>query len=415
MSESFRFLHGSDFRLDQPMRSLPSVASHLSKLIADAPYTAATRFFDLAITESVDFVLLSGNLLESELASCRPAAFLLNQFERLRAKGIMVYWCAGELDQPDRWPSGVELPDNVVSFSAAVVEEATHSRKDKPIATIVGAGFDSRRTTTSDFIVESEAPFPIALTNGKIDFGSGLARNIRYWAVGGNTKPAVIERGTAIVAQAGTQQSRSQSESGGRGCQSVRVDSSGAMKVQFHELDAVRWLPQMLAIAESASIDDVQNLVGDRALKLLGDHPDRLLLVDWHITASGPFDSEFRVEKRTEQTLKWLRDEFGRAADGLWSVDFKITPPESLPDGWYEEDTILGDYLRAIGRYQSDISLNLALHEYLPESVEDNAVASVIRVSADRRSAVLAEAAVLGAGYLAAGRDGSEVSATNQF
>jgi len=410
MSESFRFLHGSDFRLDQPMCNLPSVPPHLIKLIADAPYTAANRFFDLAITESVDFVLLAGNLLDSEMASCRPAAFLLNQFERLRSKGILVYWCGGETDQPDRWPAGVELPDNVISFTASVVEEATHCRKEKPLATIVGAGFDSRRTTTSDFIVESGAPFPIGLTNGKIDFAAGLARNIRYWAIGGNPRSAVHERGTSFVVHSGTQQSRGETETGNRGCQSVRVDANGNVQVQFHELDAIRWLPQKLAIAESASVDDIQNLLGERSLKLLGDHSDRLLLVNWHITANGPFNPGFRSAKRIEQTLNWLRDEFGRAVDGLWSVDFQVAPPESLPDGWYEEDTILGDFLRAVGRYQSDDSLNLALHEYLPESVDGSTVASLIRVPADRRSAVLAETAVMGAGYLAAGRDGAEAS-----
>lgn len=409
MSESFRFLQGSDFRLDHPMRNLAAVPAHLRTLVADAAYSSAVRFFDLAITESVDFVLLAGNLLDTELGSCRPATWLLNQFERLRDKGIRVYWCGGECDQPDRWPGGVELPDNVVVFPATLVEEAVFERQGKPVATILGASCDPRRSGTADFVVESTAPFPIALTCGGIDGSTPLARNVRYWAVGGATQPSVSERAQSLVVHSGTQQSRGLAETGAHGCHVVRVDSTGAVKIRFQELDAVRWLPQQVSIAESATLEEIQNLLGERSLKLLTEHPDRLLLVSWQVSPAGPFNPAFRGEKPAEQILKWLRDEFGKPADGLWSTSLQIAPPQSMPSDWYEEDTMLGDFLRAVGRYQGDESLSIALHEYLPESVEDSAVAGVIRVTGDQRLALLGEVAVLGAGYLAEGRVGNPV------
>lgn len=414
MSEAFRFLHGSDFRLDLPMRNLAQIPQHLRSTIADAAYTAGTRFFDLAITESVDFVLLSGNLLDSDLGACRPAAWLLNQFERLREKGIRVYWCAGQTDQPDRWPSGVELPDNVVTFAATIIEESVFERRGKPLATIVGGGYDSRRNSTSDFVVDSTSPFPIVLTCGGIDAATPLARNVRYWAVGGGQQPLHTDRGTAFLARIGTHQARSINETGPHGCLIVRVDSAGTMKTHFHELDTVRWMPQQLSIAESASQEEMQNLLGERALRLVTTYPDRLLLVPWHITAAGPFQPGFRAEKNIEQLLKWLRDEFGRSTEGIWSTTLQIAPPEAMPQGWYEEDTLLGDYLRAVGRYQGDESLSLAWHDYLPESTDEAVAATLVRATGDARSAILGDAAVLGAGYLAEGRSGAEAMSGSQ-
>lgn len=412
MSETFKFLHGSDFRLDRSMRDFAPIPAHLRGVVADSPYLAATRFFDLAISESVDFVLLAGNLFETELGSCRPATFLLNQFNRLRDKGIPVYWCGGQTDHPDRWPAGVELPDNVTCYPTTAVEESTVRRRGKPVATILGTGHDSRRTSTSDFAVEASAPFPVALCCGSMDASVSLARNIRYWALGGSAQPSFAERSGAVVVRPGSPQSRSSAETGAHGCYLVRVDAQGICRPQFVELDAVRWLPQSLSVAENATDEDLQNLLGERALKLLSDHPDRLLLVSWHLDTAGTFQPSFRTEAHIESLLKWLRDEFGRAVEGLWSTGLRIAPPERLPEGWHEEDTILGDFLRAVGRYQGDESLNLALHEWLPESVDSADVTGVVRLTGDARASVLSDATLLGVGYLGAGRDAAEAMNT---
>lgn len=404
MSEPFKFVHGSDFRLDEAMRDFAAIPAHLRTVVADAPYAAATRLFDLALTEGVDFVLLSGNLLDSELGSCRPAAFLLSQFNRLRDKGIEVYWCGGQSDQPDRWPAGVELPDNVCRFASPVVEERVHSRRGKPLATIFGAAHDSRRSGSGDFSAEASAVFPVVLTCGSLDSQSLLARNIRYWAIGGSPQPALVERQGAWIGRAGSPQSRCLAEPGSHGCLLVRVDAQGVCRPQQIELDGVRWLPQQISIAENATDEDVRNVLGERALKLISDQPDRLLLASWRIETAGAFNPAFRSAENTESWLKWLRDEFGRAADGLWSTALTIAPPESLPAAWYEEDTILGDFLRATGRYQSDETLSLALHEWLPASADSAATAQLVRLVGERRKEVLAAAATLGACALGEGR-----------
>ena len=92
-----------------------------------------------------------------------------------------------------------------------------------------------------------------------------------------------------------------------------------------------------------------------------------------------------------------------------------IEYPEALPAGCYEEDTILGDFLRSVGRYQADDSLNLALHEYLPSTVEDEFANSMSRVDGKQRQKVLEETALMGIEYLAGGRDlSSQVSVEQQ-
>ena len=98
--------------------------------------------------------------------------------------------------------------------------------------------------------------------------------------------------------------------------------------------------------------------------------------------------------------LDWLRDEFGRSDRGLWSVDLKVESPKNLPIEWYEEDTLLGEYLRATGRYQSDESLKLNLHEYMPNTVQSKVFAAMPQVSDRAREEILRQATLVGVEYL---------------
>lgn len=405
MPEEFKFVHAADFHLDDPMEGLPELPAHLKSTLANAPYAAARRVFDLAISESVDFVLLAGDLLDLQRGGCRPATFLLSQFERLAEKNIAVYWCAGDVDSPDRWPAALDLPRNVTTFAATAVDEISIERRGKPLATLLASGFDPRRRTLGDFLVEAQAPFPIVFTYGQLDAVATSARHVRYWALGGSHKSLISDRAGSLVGYPGTPQSRRPAESGSHGCHLVRVDGTGAVKAQFHELDTIRWMPQKLAIAEKSTPEQLREVLTDRALKLVSDHPEQLLLVEWQLTPAGEFNLGLRQPRQLHDLTRWLRDEFGRAERGLWSVRLAIDPPVQLPAGWYEEDTILGDYLRALGRYQSDESLSLALHEYLPSQVAADAAADLIRLKGSDRAEILAAAAQLGVEYLAVGRD----------
>ena len=84
----------------------------------------------------------------------------------------------------------------------------------------------------------------------------------------------------------------------------------------------------------------------------------------------------------------------------MWSVNLTVESPKNLPIEWYEEDTLLGEYLRAAGRYQSDDSLKLNLHEYMPHTVQSKVTAAMAQVSDRGREDVLRQATLVGVEYL---------------
>ena len=408
MADAIKFIHAADLHLDQPISGLSELPAHLRSGLSNAPYAAAQKIFDLAIAERVDFVLLCGDLYDSDSASARAFAFLLTQFQRLAEKNIHVYWCGGESDFPDRWPSSVGLPDNVLTFSSTVVEEIEHRRNGETLCTIFASGYDEKGRDANDLAASNSDTFNIAMSYGEFDGGSFSGKHIAYWALGGRHKSTKLEKTGTIAVYPGTPQGRHVKEPGVHGFKFCRVDSNGKLRVQSIESDYVRFMPQKIAISENVTMTQLQDMLTERALKMISDCPDDLILTRWYFTTEGPFNPRIRKPEWAAEVLEWLRDEFGRGDKGLWSTEVKVEAPKNLPSAWYEEDTILGEFMRVVARYQSDDSLKLDVHQYMPQTFKGDSMASVGQVNRGNRDTVLRQTGMVGLQYLAAHKELAE-------
>ena len=401
MADAIKFIHASDLHLDRPFEGISSLPAHVASTLANAPYLAAEKMFETAIVENVDFVLLSGDVACLERGGPRVAAFLLNQFERLADKDITVYWCSGEVDQPDRWPTSIDLPENVVTFTSSVVDRIAHKRNGLQIATILGCGYDGKKRVLGEFRVDETDPFPIALCHGTLDTNNFSMHQIRYWALGGKHRRSIVEKQNATGVYPGTTQGRVLEEAGNHSCTLCRVDTQGNLKIHAIEVDRVRWLQQSIAVAENVNLEEIQHVLADRILKISSEASDQLILVNWLMATTGDFNPRLRLNSFREEVLQWLRSEFGQDGEqGIWSVDFRVKEPKNLPGSWYEEDTILGDYLRSVARFSGDDSIPLGLHDYIPASVQDDSLVGIARVGKEDREKILRDSAMLGVEYL---------------
>jgi len=113
-----RILHTADIHLDSPLRSLALRDEGLRAQVAAATRGALTRLVDTALSESVDAVLISGDLFDGRERSARTAAFLLAELDRLRAAGIKVFYIKGNHDAENPVTGMLDLPDNVHLFGA---------------------------------------------------------------------------------------------------------------------------------------------------------------------------------------------------------------------------------------------------------------------------------------------------------
>lgn len=403
--EVIRFLHASDFHLEQPLYGLASVPDHLRELLIDAPYQAATRVFDTAILEHVDFVLLAGDLADLGAAGPRAIAFLLEQFERLNEKGIAVYWAGGKVDGPETWPSAVPLPDNVHLFASSRVEELIFYRNEQSHAAILGASWTERnRVHATDLRGDTTERFKIGVLYGQYDAGAMMKQPMQYWALGGDHQRKTLFAAPNTAHFAGTPQGRCPDEPGPHGCTLVSIDADGKVRTQLLPTDVVRWHHERLTVSDAATRGDLQRLLKERLQMLATENGERCLLVSWLIEGATKLATALRHGGLAEELVSELRNDFGSKRYPAWTVSLELEPPVSLPGEWYEEDSILGDYLRAIRDREANETEPLQISTFLPEHHALGALGSALAVTdSATRTRVLREAALLGVDLLRGG------------
>lgn len=111
-----KILHTADIHLDSPLRSLALRDPDLRDQVHTATRSAFTRIIDTAIAESVNALLIAGDLFDGAERSARTAAYLTGQLDRLRDGGIRVFYIKGNHDAENPLTGELNLPENVHIF-----------------------------------------------------------------------------------------------------------------------------------------------------------------------------------------------------------------------------------------------------------------------------------------------------------
>jgi len=422
-----RFVHASDFHLEMPLQGVVEVPEHLREAFCDAPYTAARRVFDAALAEEARFVVLSGDLVHPGRAGLRGPRFLVEQFLRLAGQGIAVYWAGGVVDPPEAWPSTFPLPENVHLFPRGRTGRFVHAPHGTPLVCLVGQSRDGPRPLRLEgFEPDPAGAAPgvptIAVANGSIAAAALPARGVCYWALGGRPDrttppgvpaavaggvPAAVAGGSPTVAHwPGSPQGRRPGETGIHGCTLVELDENGQARTSLLPTDAIRWLDERLAVDECTRREDLDALLDRRIQGLMEAAPKVDLLLAWTFAGSGPLATELGEGPLAAELLARLRSEYGSATPAAWSISLEAEPAEALPAELYEQETILGDFLRTVRQYEVNPAEPLELETYLAEAHVAGALAAAVSMAdQETRRGVLREAALLGAKLLGAGEE----------
>ncbi len=399
--EPFRFLHAADFHLERPMEGLTEVPEHLRDVLVDAPFQAVDQVIDTALVEEVDFVLLSGDLLDCRAAGPRAMAFLVNQLHRLAERKIPVFWAGGPADPPDRWPAAVRLPPNVKVFPARKVEDVPVTRGEATIAVVRGASCDERHSPApGDFRAGNKEAFSLAVAHGAYEAAALGKQKMDYWALGGEHEHKVLSGSAPAAVYPGTPQGRSPAEDGAHGCVLVHVDERGQARTKSVPTDVVRWRRERVQLRESARRDDLEKLLRERIQSFVNEAAGRHVLVAWEVAVSGRLANELRRGDMAKEIIAMLRADFGHRSPAAWTVSLEVEAPQTLPDDWFEEDTILGDFLREVRKVERE-GRRLEVESHLERDNLPDALASLLTLP-DAASAkqALHEACLLGADLL---------------
>ncbi|PTL00909.1 DNA repair exonuclease [Staphylococcus haemolyticus] len=139
-----KFIHCADLHLDSPFKSKSYLAPSIFEDVQNSAYESFKKIVDTALKEEVDFVLIVGDLFDSENRTLRAEVFLKEQFKRLEKEQIFVYISHGNHD-PLTEKITNDWPDNVSVFSNRV---ETYQAITKDGETIFVHGFSYQHDTS---------------------------------------------------------------------------------------------------------------------------------------------------------------------------------------------------------------------------------------------------------------------------
>jgi exonuclease SbcD len=357
----FRFIHASDVHLERPLSGVTEVPDALREAFLEAPYLAAERVFECALAEQVDFVVLAGDVLQAEVTGPRGPLFLVSQFERLRHRGIRVYWAGGKVDPPEAWPAAIRLPDNVHLFPHGRFEELLHHRGGEPVARLLGTStLRSCDVRAGEFNATSSSLYTIAVAHGNADRElltdlavsmqppASIQPTVQYWALGGRHGRHSPSEAPYLAHYPGTPQGRNPTEVGAHGCTLVEVDEDGAAHLRALASDVLRWRHERIAVDAGTSKDDLAQALSESLRALVAAAPGLDLLISWEVHGTGPLLPLLRRGTLGAELLDALRGQFGRGSPAAWSVSLEAAADAALPADWFRQENLLGDFLRAV-------------------------------------------------------------------
>jgi hypothetical protein len=403
--DSFRFIHAGEFHLERPLGGLDHIPPRLREALATAPWRAAEAVFQTALQDRVDFLVLTGDLLHPAAAGARGLAFLIDQFERLSQQGIPVYWCTGLVDDVERWPDGVALPGNVHRFAQSQVETLPVRRNGSQLASISGRSCDGRQALhVPAYRRDPGEDFAIAAGYGQVDASLLQDPGFDFWCLGGVHAPKELITHRAL--QCGSPQARSLEETGPHGFYRIDVGADNAVRTHFIECDSFRYLTLEIELNEGVGERELREVLAHRIGRCQHEHGQRHLLIKWVFKQTTPERPMPAGAGDIHQLLGWLRSEFGHGQPAAWSLSLQIEPPAKYPADWQEEDTILGDFLRAASKLKGggarDLTFDAAVsvHSHLDHAEQ----ARLVTADSGARRAAVDRATLLGVDLLRGGK-----------
>lgn len=404
--ESFRFIHASDFHLESPLGELDMLPTHLHQEIVAAPANAAKLVFDAALSQKVDFLLLSGDLLHPETAGPSGISLLLEQFQRLADEDTPVFWAAGTVDDPIQWPAAIALPENVTLFPKDHVEAVPVQRAGRTICRIIGRSNDGRTNLhVPGFECGSSELYSIGLGYGQADVNALAEGACDLWCLGGRHQPEVLsfdEQPLGIYS--GTPQGRSLTEPGAHGYCIVDVDADQQVRITEAPADRFRYQSLHITAEEQRVGSDLKQLLDGHLTRLQHDAGERNLIVGIHIDLHPQTLTDGWLD--SESLLSWAREQFGRQSPATWATQVVLSAPEQYPSAWSEEETILADFLQVANTYLEQGAADISLLSMTEEQPNTSATVTALLgdVSGEKREQNLQQATLLGAELLRGGK-----------
>ena len=360
---AFSFLHCADLHLGAPFQGLADLPTELAARLREAPTTALDRIVATAVERRVAAVIMAGDVFDAADRNLRAQIQLRDRLKQLDEAGIPTLIVAGNHDPLGSAVASIEYPPSVHFFDTDV-QAVPLSRDDEILAHVYGVSYGAPSVTdnlAARFPNKPDGPFSIAVLHANVgnraehdayapcSLADLESRAFDYWALGHVHKREMLRTESPVVHYPGNVQGLHMRELGPRGATLVDVSASGSVTMSPVWTDSVRWHRARTPIDDLESLDDVIGTFAEISSETAAEAPDRLHIVLWTLTGSGPVHAQLRRPGVVPELLEALRTEHAPEpiAGAVWlqRLDAETRPARDLSQLRKQQD-LLGDLLR---------------------------------------------------------------------
>ncbi|MPR49630.1 metallophosphoesterase family protein [Listeria monocytogenes] len=341
--KEIQFLHMADLHLDSPFIGLSTLPQPLFSAIQESTFQSLERITTVAIKEAVDFVLIAGDIYDSEDQSVRAQARFAKEMKRLEAANIPVFMIHGNHDFIEKHKEKLALPSNVHVFSEQV-EVMSYKTVTGVSVNIYGFSYNERHIRSSrvgEYKIQGDADFHIALLHGSEVSSSEehdvyapfrvqeiSRKGFDYWALGHIHKRQLLAESPSIY-YPGNIQGRNRKESGEKGASIITL-SEASTTIDFIGTSPIIWEEAVITLPENSEI----NAFYRETTKLLESYQGRSHSYFLHIIVK--MESKQKID--TNDWLQMLQEEV-EITDNTFVWVHKLTTEitnQSNSQTWYE-------------------------------------------------------------------------------
>ncbi|EAW7143848.1 exonuclease SbcCD subunit D [Listeria monocytogenes] len=341
--KEIQFLHMADLHLDSPFIGLSTLPQPLFSAIQESTFQSLERITTVAIKEAVDFVLIAGDIYDSEDQSVRAQARFAKEMKRLEAANIPVFMIHGNHDFIEKHKEKLALPSNVHVFSEQV-EVMSHKTTTGVSVNIYGFSYNERHIRSSrvgEYKIQGDADFHIALLHGSEVSSSEehdvyapfrvqeiSKKGFDYWALGHIHKRQLLAESPSIY-YPGNIQGRNRKESGEKGSSIITL-SEASTTIDFIGTSPIIWEEAVITLPENSEI----NAFYRETTKLLESYQGRSHSYFLHIIVK--MENKQKID--TNDWLQILQEEV-EITDNTFVWVHKLTTEitnQSNSQTWYE-------------------------------------------------------------------------------
>ncbi|EMY5598624.1 exonuclease SbcCD subunit D [Listeria monocytogenes] len=341
--KEIQFLHMADLHLDSPFIGLSTLPQPLFSAIQESTFQSLERITTVAIKEAVDFVLIAGDIYDSEDQSVRAQARFSKEMKRLEVANIPVFMIHGNHDFIEKHKEKLTLPSNVHVFSEQV-EVMSHKTATGVSVNIYGFSYNERHIRSSrvdKYKIQGNADFHIALLHGSEVSSSEehdvyapfrvqeiSKKGFDYWALGHIHKRQLLAESPSIY-YPGNIQGRNRKESGEKGASIITL-SEASTTIDFIGTSPIIWEEAVITLPENSEI----NAFYRETTKLLESYQGRSHSSFLHIIVK--MENKQKID--TNDWLQMLQEEV-EITDNTFVWVHKLTTEitnQSNSQTWYE-------------------------------------------------------------------------------